>query len=397
VTDEAEHGARRAKRTHRAAPGREPEPERSERLAQSPAGADTSPPAVALARQDRRSVLSRDRHRPPHPPESSRTNQRAVTPATPSAPGARTACMRSEDSDAHMPLPKRGPHLRKRPPSPRPRTRGRSPAPSFRARDGRAPRRAGAAGSQQRRPGRTAAQTRARERATRPGEAASPTRPRSSTQSAHHVQNRQNRTDRAPTDARPRLQPPVPTPDSSPALPPPNTASHTDGRPTRLKSDTNPPVTPALPVAAAPPRPTSTRLGKPAPHLPGTSRKGGSGAKRRTPPSSKAQARSEGNGRGRGGGLLRSAPKPIERNRWRETQGRKQSASDAGRRQVLFLTRRAGGGVRAPGWIRAMGAAAPAQSARGSASGGSPPANDRAQAGRPRCSDRRPPRSGSPM
>jgi hypothetical protein len=32
--------------------------------------------------------------------------------------------------------------------------------------------------------------------------------------------------DRACTDARPRLQPPVPTPDSSPALPPPPSASH---------------------------------------------------------------------------------------------------------------------------------------------------------------------------
>jgi len=46
----------------------EAEPERSERLARRPAGADTSPPAVALARQDRRRALSRDRRRPPRPP-----------------------------------------------------------------------------------------------------------------------------------------------------------------------------------------------------------------------------------------------------------------------------------------------------------------------------------------
>src|SRR5215207_278018 len=123
VTDEAEHGARRAKRTRRAAPGRAAEPERSERLARRPAGANTSPPAVALARQDRRSAVSGDRRRPPRPPQSSRTNQRPLTPAAPSAPGATTACRRSEDSDAHMPLPKRGPHLRNRFPSPSPRGR----------------------------------------------------------------------------------------------------------------------------------------------------------------------------------------------------------------------------------------------------------------------------------
>jgi hypothetical protein len=44
------------------------EPERNERLARRPAGADTSPPAVALCRQDRRSAPSRERHRPPRPP-----------------------------------------------------------------------------------------------------------------------------------------------------------------------------------------------------------------------------------------------------------------------------------------------------------------------------------------
>src|SRR5918996_2538356 len=37
------------------------------------------------------------------------------------------ACGRSDGSDGHMPLPKRGPHLRKRTPSPQPPRRGRSP------------------------------------------------------------------------------------------------------------------------------------------------------------------------------------------------------------------------------------------------------------------------------
>jgi hypothetical protein len=50
-------------------------------------------------------------------------------------------------------------------------------------------------------------------------------------------------------------------------------------------------------------------------------------------PSSKAQAGSQGNTRRRGGGLLRSWEKPIERNRWRETQGGKQ----ASRRRQLPL------------------------------------------------------------
>jgi hypothetical protein len=101
--------------------------------------------------------------------------------------------------------------------------------------------------------GRTAAQARARERATRPGEAASPTGPRSSTQSPHHAKSRQNRTDRASTDARPRLQPPVPTPDSSPALSPPPSASprwSTHRSQIRHQSTHHPRP---CPVAAAPP------------------------------------------------------------------------------------------------------------------------------------------------
>jgi hypothetical protein len=184
-----------------------------------------------------------------------------------------------------VPLPKRGPHLRKRPPSPsppRPQRCAQADAPSV-GRSGGVP---------QRRPGRTAAQARARERATRPGEAASPTGPRSSTQSLHQAR----RTDRTePIE-------PAPTPDPAfslsslvpiPRPPYPRlTPRRLDGRPTALKSDTNPPVTPALPVAAAPPPAHQ--------HPPGQTRttftwhvEEGGPAQRAGPPSSKAQAGSE--------------------------------------------------------------------------------------------------------
>jgi hypothetical protein len=70
---------------------------------------------------------------------------------------------------------------------------------------------------------------------------------------------------------------------------------------------------PPAPAWADPPRPTWTV------------EEGGSGAKRRTPLPPSAQAGSQRNTRRRGGGLLRSGPKPIERNRWNETQGGKQA------------------------------------------------------------------------
>jgi hypothetical protein len=56
---------------------------------------------------------------------------------------------------------------------------------------------------------------------------------------------------------------------------------------------------------------------------------GESGAKRRTPLPPRAQAGHQRNTQRRGGGLLRSREKPIERNRWRETQGGKQGFVDA--------------------------------------------------------------------
>ena len=133
-----------------------------------------------------------------------------------------------------------------------PAAAGRRPAgPGFRARA-----RAGGwerRGAPPRRRGRPQPRRGAGERARARTAAASPTGPRSSTQSPHHAKSRQNRTDRACTDARPRLQPPVPTPDSSPALSPPPSASprwSTHRSQIRHQSTHHPRP---CPVAAAPP------------------------------------------------------------------------------------------------------------------------------------------------
>jgi hypothetical protein len=63
------------------------------------------------------------------------------------------------------------------------------------------------------------------------------------------------------------------------------------------------------------------------------SRGRGSGATAADPLPPRAHAGSQGNTRRRRGGLLRSREKPIERNRWRETQGGKQVFR---RRQLRF-------------------------------------------------------------
>jgi hypothetical protein len=176
------------------------------------------------------------------------------------------SCGRSEGSDGHTPLPKRGPHLRKRTPS----------------RSGRGGRSPGAAG----------------ERALRPNVVASPTGLRSSTQSPHHAKIRQNRTDRASTDARPRLQPPVPTSDSSqspPASASPRWSTHPVSQHIPIHASRSP-----CPVAAAPPRPTSTRLGKPA-HI-YLARRGRGASATRWPPFLESPGVKRKTGRRRGGG-----------------------------------------------------------------------------------------------
>ena len=80
---------------------------------------------------------------------------------------------------------------------------------------------------------------------------------------------------------------------------------------------------PNLPAAAPPEATPASRLGWPVQVFLDSR---GSGVRRAAADStsSKAQAGSQGNTRRRGGGLLRSWKKPIERNRWRETQGGKQ-------------------------------------------------------------------------
>jgi len=173
----------------------------------------------------------------------------------------------------------------------------------------------------QRRPGRAEAQARAGERATRPGETASTTGPRSSTQSP--TTRRPDRTDdRACTDARPRLQPPVPTPDSSPALSPSPSASHRwSTHPSQIRHQ---PTHHARPARCRRPAPGPPAPAWANPHHIYLARRG-RGVRREAPdpPSSKAQAGHQRNTRRRGGGLVRSGEKHMERNRWRETQGAK--------------------------------------------------------------------------
>jgi hypothetical protein len=150
------------------------------------------------------------------------------------------SCGRSEGSDGHTPLPKRGPHLRKRTPS----------------RSGRGGRSPGAAG----------------ERALRPNVVASPTRPRSSTHSPGQNIPSRHPTEpiEHPTDARPRLPPPVLLP--TPARPDPR---RLDGSPTGSHNHTNPRITSCPSVAAAPPPAHKHPPELPRPALPGGSRKGG--------------------------------------------------------------------------------------------------------------------------
>ena len=186
-----------------------------------------------------------------------------------------------EDLGVHTPLPKRGPHLGKRPPLARPPD-ARPPEPSVS--------RAGAGRQLARGSGRRHAAgagcspgAATRERATTPEEGASATGPRSSTQSPHHAKTRQNRTDRASTDARPRLQPPVPTPDSSPALsPPPSASPRWSTHRSQIRHQSTHHTRPC-PVAAAPPPAHQHPPGLTRPTFTWQVEEGGSGAKRRTP------------------------------------------------------------------------------------------------------------------
>ena len=226
----------------------------------------------------------------------------AVVPAPEDRPPTAAACGRSEGSDGHTPLLKRGPHLRKRPPPGAPR--GRLAAPARDWSRGRAPpvargagrRRAAGAGPQPVR--------RARERARRPIAAASPTRPRSS---------RQPRPPHTPSRHRqkPIEAPPTPTPPfrlrpysqilrpRTPRLLRVASTVHTPA----LTARTNPLTTRSpCPVAAAPHPAHQHPPGLARPGLPGGSRKGGQrNAMASLPRKPRRRAK---NRPGRGGGLF---------------------------------------------------------------------------------------------
>ena len=140
-----------------------------------------------------------------------------------------------------------------------------------------------------------------------------------------------------PEPPRPRQQnrspPPTPEPGSQPpphplTPPPPPASPRVDPTVPNLSSRTPARHTDTLfLLPLPPPRPRPPKR----PAWAGPSRftwqveEGESGAKRRTPLPPKAQAGRQGNTQRRGGGLLRSRAKPVERNRWRETDGGKQA------------------------------------------------------------------------
>jgi hypothetical protein len=211
------------------------------------------------------------------------------------------ACGRSEGSDGHTPLPKRGPHLRKRTPSPL-------------------------------RPGRVAAQgRRVRERALWPEVVASPTGPRSSTQSPHHAKNRQNK-NRSSPDRRPT--PPSASRPYFRFLARPTPAS------LRVASMVDPPVSQHIPIHAS--HPPLPRCRRPAPahqHPPGQTRptftrhvEEGGPAQRGGPPSSKAQAGSE--EQAVGGAAARSRLRRTPRNEHQETNTKRRTGTRRPRYRV---------------------------------------------------------------
>ncbi len=209
-------------------------------------------------------------------------------PAAAGAPGATAACGRSEDSAGHTPLPKRAPHLCKRPPLAHPAAGPPRPPGGF-ARGRTRRRLAGSRGAAA--PlGRAAAQApRARACTTPDGGGIADTRP--ATAPSRPATPRADTTE--PSE-------PPPTPDPAFRLPsysqPPDPAASLRVASTvhpRLSQHTRKPLIShcPCPVAAAPPRATSTRLGWPA-RFTWRVEEGGP-AHRGGPPSSKAQAGSE--------------------------------------------------------------------------------------------------------
>jgi hypothetical protein len=159
---------------------------------------------------------------------------------------------------------------------------------------------------------------------TQPGSGGTTTRPPAApTTRASHTPEPNNRTARAPTDARPRLRasphlPPLPRPSHHPTLV--VASSSPNGSPEPDQSIRL--LLPGIPIAAAPPPALKHPPGLTRPGFTWTVEEGGparSGGP--LPPKPRREAKT---GRGRGGALLRSRTKPIERNRSRETHGGKQ-------------------------------------------------------------------------
>jgi hypothetical protein len=230
-------------------------------------------------------------------------------PAAAGAPGATAACGRSEDSAGHTPLQKRGPHLCKRPPLAHPEA-GPPRPPGGLAR-GRARRRLAGARGAAAPLGRAAAQAPGARACTTPDSGGiadtRPARPpsRPATHPEPTPQNRANprRRPTPPSASRPTRNPPTrPLPSASP-----RPFTHRLSQHTRNPLITHCPC----PVAAAPPRATSTRLGWPA-RFTWRVEEGGP-AQPRWPPFLESPGGKRKTGRGRGGGLFALKTNPYRR------------------------------------------------------------------------------------
>jgi hypothetical protein len=188
---------------------------------------------------------------------------------------------RSAGVGVHTSLPKRGPHLGKRPPPLRPRGRAPRRPPGFAGSCVR--RQVGRSGGVPPRE-RVSGQRRLRRPHRRHGPAAAHSRP--TTRRAHRTEPIEPPPTPDPAFSLPPLLPIARPP--YPRLPP----RRLDGSPTGLKSDTNPRIPPARPVAAAPP-PAHQHPPGLTPHVYLARRGRGVRREAADPPSSKARAGSE--------------------------------------------------------------------------------------------------------
>jgi hypothetical protein len=327
VTDGAENGANGGRSAPAGGPRKEAEPERSgAACAQArrprhssrrqspfpPRGVQNPLAAAATAAHPRPDVTIRDGR----PVERRRSTGRQERRARPDRRGCWDICLCTREARRSRNGPPRA--LRREPAA---RRRFQAAAPGApRARGCAASPLAAAVGQPQAPSGWRPVLILSRGTDSTPTAAAAAARSRATTT---HSPSRDTRTARAPTDAPspPLLLPlPRPRPRSFPSR-------RLDGSPPRLSNLIhNPPelLSPA-PVAAAPPQAfPSIPPGLAHPGLPGRSRKGGP-AQSGGPPFLESPGDKRKAAERRGGGLLRSWKKPIERNRWSETNGGKQA------------------------------------------------------------------------